>query len=267
MKKILCLVMALAIAVSCSTAAFATSIGTALSTNEKLKAMGVPSEIIAKMPELMKEDMASHYELNAKFGGSDETIVFVPDETHGNERDISSSQLSLWITYLTLPSDNDGTAHRKVYANFEWLTPTATGLKDVFGVLWGNGWCLSDEYNPVLTYQYYGAESDEIYTEFFPISSDNSTSAPNQGLTYNELSLRATVKNGNETAVDHSGWLTLELERQGGAMSTNIVASYSKAKISLVPTLSVDINSFSVSITPEINYHNELQSAPNYIMY
>lgn len=74
-------------------------------------------------------------------------------------------------------------------------------------------------------------------------------------------------KDRNESAVDHSGWLTLQLERSAGAMSTNVIASYSKAKVTVVPTLSVDIERYSVSITPEINYHNELQSTANFMMY
>lgn len=67
----------------------------------------------------MKADMASHYNTGAYFGGSNETILNIPAESDRTTRDITSSQLKLWVTYVTLPSDSDGTAHRKVYANFE----------------------------------------------------------------------------------------------------------------------------------------------------
>ena len=266
LKRGLLIIFSLVFALSCSAVAFAVSNLERLSVDEKLIAMGFPTESLITMPALMKADIAAHYEEGAYYGGSEETLVNIPNNKSGT-RDITSAQLSLVVSYIVLPTSADGTENRKVYADFEWLVLPTTGFNDVFGVLWGNGWCLSDDYNPVFTYQYRGAESNEMYTEFYPMSTDGWTSAPNQGLTYNNLVLRSTVKAGNEAAIEHAGWLTIQLERQGGSMSTNVIASYSKAKFSLIPTLSVDIEGWSVSISPEINYENELQSAANFVMY
>lgn len=267
MKRILSIILVAVMVLSCSASALAAEGN--LTVDEKLILMGFPASMVAEMPELMKEDMASHYEEGAYYGGSSVPVAHALTDDGSLARQITSAHLELWITYLVLPSDSDGTAHRKVYAHYNWLQEVYLDCPDIFGILWGNGWCLSDDFDPVLTCQRKGRDSGEVFTEFFDLTSDNSTSVPNQGITYNGLVLGATANNGAEQATDHSGWLTIQLERSGGAVNTNVVASYTKARIQIdIETLDILPGEEGVIIipVPTLAYFNEFQSAANYVM-
>ncbi len=262
MKRLLSFVLSFIMIFGFSSAVYASN----LSVDQKLQLMGVPDGLLVSIPEEVKKDMAQCYEKGGTFGGTDTQIVNMGNDTKVNTRSaISSSKLELEVTYITLPSDKNGTAHRKVYGNFTWLTQPKTFLCDAVSLEWGNGWVLSDNMDPAFVYQYYGAESGEIFSESTKLTTKNSVSVPNSGLCYTKLKLRTTVKNGNETAVDHNGWLMIELERDKGATSTNVITKYVQTKLKIISGGSISYKGGSLSVSPSIVY-NLGQSNSNFVM-
>lgn len=227
--------------------------------------MGVPAEQIEKMPVIVKEDMAECYDRGGVYGGTTSQIVDIQDNFGGSRGTISSSKLALDVTYMKLNSDSDGTAHRKVYGNFEWLTEPSTFKKDAVALVWGNDWAISDNYDPSFVYQYKGKNTNKLYTESFVLNTKNSSSDPNAAICYNDLSLRTTVKNGNETAVGHSGWIVTELERSEGTVNTNVVVKYVKTNIGVSLGESVGIKNRDVWVSPTVLYDIG-ESKANFIM-
>lgn len=261
MKRLFSLVLASIMALGISSTAFAAD----FSDEQKLQKMGVPNRLLESMPEDVKEDMAKCYDEGGVFGGTDTQIVDMGNTARMTRSIISSRKLELEVTYITMPDDRDGTAHRKVYGNFKWLTNPGSFKCDAVALEWGNGWVLSDRKDPAFVYQYYGAESGKIFSDSTRLSRNNSISEPNAGLCYTKLKLRTTVKNGNETAVDHNGWLMLELERDGGARSTNVIVKYIQTGVRVIPVGSISFKSGSISVTPTM-IHNVGQSKSNFTM-
>ncbi|WMI81620.1 hypothetical protein [Anaerotignum sp. MB30-C6] len=262
MKKLFSLVLASIMALGISTISFAAD----FSVEQKLQQMGVPNRLLATMPEEIKEDMAKCYDEGGTYGGTDTQIVEMGHTDKRMTRSaISSRKLELEVTYITMPDGRGGTAHRKVYGDFRWLTNPGSFECDAVALEWGNGWVLSDRKDPSFVYQYYGAESGKIFSESTRLNTNNSISEPNAGLCYTKLKLRTTVKNGNETAVDHNGWLMLELERDGGARSTNVIVKYIQTGVRFIPVGSISFKSGSISVTPTI-IHKVGQSKSNFTM-
>lgn len=262
MKRLLSLVLSFIMVFGFSSAVYASD----LSVEQKLQLMGVPNRLLGSMPEEVKKDMAECYEKGGTFGGTDKQIVNIGNNAKVITRSaISSSKLELEVTYITLPSDKNGTAHRKVYGNFTWLTQPTTFMSDAVSLEWGNGWVLSDDLDPAFVYQYYGSQSGKIFSESTKLTTKNSVSVPNTGLCYTSLKLRTTVKNGVETAVDHNGWLMLELERDKGATSTNVIVKYVQTQLKLLPGGSITFKGGSLSLSSSIVY-NMGQSKSNFVM-
>lgn len=260
-KRIASFILATLIVMGLSIPAYAVD----YSIDYKLYLMGVPAEQIEKMPEVIKEDMAKCYDRGGVYGGTTSHIVDIKDDFSETRGSISSSKLALDVTYVKLNSDSDGTAHRKVYGNFEWLTEPSTFKKDAVALLWGNDWAISDNYDPAFVYQYRGKETNKLYTESLVLNTKNSTSDPNAGICYNDLSLRTTVKGGNETAVGHSGWIVTELERSEGAVKTNVTVKYVKTNVGISLGGSIGIKKGDVWVSPTVLYDIG-ESKSNFIM-